>query len=99
MFDQEGAKIIQKLMDKAKEKNVQIHLPVDFVTADKFAEDAIVGAATLESGIGADALVCNILLMLIIRFNLILVFSHSSETYQQMQLSFQRYFKFRLACW
>lgn len=56
MFDQEGAKIVQKLMDKAKEKNVQIHLPVDFVTADKFAEDATVGAATLESGIGADAL-------------------------------------------
>jgi phosphoglycerate kinase len=30
---------------------VQLHLPVDFITADKFAEDAQVGAATLEEGI------------------------------------------------
>jgi hypothetical protein len=44
-------------MDKAKAKNVQIHLPVDFVTGDKFGEDATVGAATLESGIPANALV------------------------------------------
>ena len=57
MFDEEGSKIIQKVMDKAKEKNVQIHLPVDVVTGSKFAEDAAVGAATVESGIPADAMV------------------------------------------
>ncbi|XP_069129161.1 probable phosphoglycerate kinase [Argopecten irradians] len=51
LYDEEGSKIIQKLMDKAKDKGVQIHLPVDFVTGDKFAEDAAVGAATVESGI------------------------------------------------
>lgn len=56
LYDEEGSKIIQRLMDKAREKNVQIHLPVDFVTGDKFAEDATVGAATLESGIPADSL-------------------------------------------
>ena len=38
-------------MNKAKEKKVQIHLPVDFVTADKFAEDAKVGAAEKSEGI------------------------------------------------
>lgn len=38
-------------MDKAKEKNVEIHLPVDFVTGSKFGDDAEVGAATLESGV------------------------------------------------
>ena len=38
-------------MDKAKAQNVQIHLPVDFVTGSKFAEDAEVGKATVESGI------------------------------------------------
>ena len=27
-------------MDKAKEKNVKVHFPVDFVTADKFDENA-----------------------------------------------------------
>lgn len=51
MYDEEGAKIVQKLVDKAKANNVQLHLPVDFITADKFAEDAAVGEATVESGI------------------------------------------------
>jgi len=53
LYDEEGAKIVQKLIDKAKANNVQIHLPVDFVTADKFAEDAAVGTASLEDGIPA----------------------------------------------
>ncbi len=38
-------------MDKAKQKNVKIHLPIDFVTGDKFAENATVGAADLKTGI------------------------------------------------
>lgn len=56
LFDEEGAKIVQSLVDKAKKNNVQLHLPVDFVTADKFAEDAKVGEATVESGIPAGCL-------------------------------------------
>lgn len=40
MYDPEGAKIVNQLLEKAKANNVQIHLPVDFVTGDKFAEDA-----------------------------------------------------------
>ena len=51
LYDEDGANIIQELMELAKKKNVQIHLPVDFVTGDKFAEDAKVGSATVESGI------------------------------------------------
>lgn len=51
MFDEEGAKIVNDLLEKAKKNNVQIHLPVDFITADKFAENAAVGEATIESGI------------------------------------------------
>lgn len=51
LFDEEGSKIVEKLVEKAKKNNVQLHLPVDFVTADKFAEDAQVGEATVESGI------------------------------------------------
>lgn len=51
LFDEEGAKIINDLLEKAKKNNVQIHLPVDFVTADKFAEDAATGTADVESGI------------------------------------------------
>lgn len=56
LFDEGGSKIVQKVMDKAKAKNVQIHLPVDVVTGSKFAEDAVVGAATVQSGIPADAM-------------------------------------------
>jgi len=56
LYDEEGAKIIQRLMDKAKTNNVQITLPVDFVTGDKFAEDAKVGAATVQSGIPAGSM-------------------------------------------
>lgn len=51
MFDEEGAKIVNDLLEKAKKNNVQIHLPVDFVTAEKFAENAAVGAADVDSGI------------------------------------------------
>jgi len=54
LFDVEGSKIVQEIMQKAKEKNVTIHLPVDFVTGDKFKEDATVGQATVESGIQGD---------------------------------------------
>jgi len=51
LFDEEGAAIVPQLMEKAKANNVKIHLPIDFVTADKFAPDAQVGAADLETGI------------------------------------------------
>ncbi|KAF5292646.1 hypothetical protein FQR65_LT11198 [Abscondita terminalis] len=51
LYDAEGAKIVQKLLEKAKANNVKIHLPVDFVTANKFAEDAEVGSADASDGI------------------------------------------------
>lgn len=51
LFDEEGAKIVASLMEKAKAKNVKLHLPVDFITGDKFSEDAKVGAATVDEGI------------------------------------------------
>ncbi|KAI8918211.1 phosphoglycerate kinase [Powellomyces hirtus] len=51
LFDEEGSKIVQKLVDKAKAKNVQIYLPEDFVTADKFDANANTGYATKQDGI------------------------------------------------
>ncbi|KAA0197948.1 hypothetical protein HAZT_HAZT000567 [Hyalella azteca] len=55
LFDEEGAQIVRRLVEKAKSKNVQIHFPVDFVTADKFHEDANTGTArTVGGGIPAD---------------------------------------------
>ena len=40
LFDEEGSHIIGQLMSKAEKKGVKVHLPVDFVTADKFDENA-----------------------------------------------------------
>ncbi|XP_028397687.1 phosphoglycerate kinase-like [Dendronephthya gigantea] len=51
LYDEEGSKIVQKLVDKAKANGVEFHIPVDFKTGDKFTADAAVGDATLESGI------------------------------------------------
>lgn len=51
LFDEAGSKTVKDLVEKAKEKNVKLVLPVDYVTADKFAEDAKVGYATDEEGI------------------------------------------------
>jgi len=51
LFDPEGAGIVAKLVDKARARGVELVLPVDYVTADRFAEDARVGAATDAEGI------------------------------------------------
>ena len=53
LFDPAGAEIIPELMEKAKAKGVNIHLPVDFITADDFSPTANTGTATVESGIPA----------------------------------------------
>lgn len=51
LYDEDGAAIVRKLVDKAKERNVQLHLPSDFITGDRFAEDAKTATATVASGI------------------------------------------------
>jgi phosphoglycerate kinase len=55
LYDAEGAKVVQTILDKAKKNGVAIHLPVDYVTGDKFDKAATVGTATDEAGI-ADGL-------------------------------------------
>jgi len=51
LYDEEGAKIVKDIMEKAKTLGVEIILPVDFVTSSKFGEDGEIGAASLASGI------------------------------------------------
>ena len=51
LFDKEGAKTVHDIVAKAKAKNVKLHFPVDYVTANKFAKDAEVGSADDQSGI------------------------------------------------
>lgn len=53
LFDPEGAKIVAELMDKAASKGVQVHLPVDFMTADRFSPDAEVQLVQSSAGIPA----------------------------------------------
>ena len=53
LFDPEGAKTVQDLMAKAQAKGVKIHLPVDYICADRFAEDASSKPADDASGIPA----------------------------------------------
>jgi len=51
LYDEEGAKIVQKIVDKAKAKNVKLHFPVDSVIADKFDKNAKVDIVNDKSGI------------------------------------------------
>lgn len=51
LFDEEGSKIVKNLMAKAERNNVKIHLPVDFICGDKFAENATVTEVNLGEGI------------------------------------------------
>lgn len=50
LFDEPGSAVVKEVMEEAKKLNVTVHLPTDFVTGDKFAENAQVGAASLTSG-------------------------------------------------
>merc|ERR1719326_2547002 len=47
LFDEEGAKIVEEIMDKANDRNVEIILPVDFVCSDKFAADGTIKEGSL----------------------------------------------------
>lgn len=53
LYDEEGAKIVEQIVAKAAEKNVKLHLPTDFVIADKFAADAEHKVVSQEEGIPA----------------------------------------------
>ncbi|KAI5800119.1 phosphoglycerate kinase [Geopyxis carbonaria] len=51
LFDEAGSKTVGELIEKAKNNNVEVVLPVDYVTADKFSKDANTGYATDSEGI------------------------------------------------
>jgi phosphoglycerate kinase len=51
LFDEPGSKNVEALVQKARKNNVQLVFPVDYITADKFDKNALVGSATDESGI------------------------------------------------
>lgn len=51
LFDEEGYKIVDEILQKAKQKNVKIHLPVDFICGDKTDATANVKLFDLKTGI------------------------------------------------
>jgi len=51
LYDEDGAKIVPEIMKLAKEKNVEITLPVDFVTSSKFGEDGEIATAEMAGGV------------------------------------------------
>jgi len=51
LFDQKGAEIVKELLAKAEKNGVKLHLPIDYVTADDFNENANTGIADDETGI------------------------------------------------
>ncbi|CAH0476629.1 unnamed protein product [Peronospora belbahrii] len=53
LYDAEGAKIVPQIIEKAKVKGVTLHLPVDFVAAEKFAAKAANKIVTEDEGIPA----------------------------------------------
>ncbi|MEO6005780.1 MAG: phosphoglycerate kinase [Opitutus sp.] len=53
LFDVEGAKIVQELVDQAKARNVELIFPVDYIAADKFAPDAATKIVDDAAGIPA----------------------------------------------
>jgi len=51
LYDEEGAKIVPEILEKATKLGVEIILPVDFVISSKFGEDGEIKAGTTETGI------------------------------------------------
>jgi len=51
LFDENGSKTVGDLVEKAKKNNVEIVLPVDYITADKFDKNAKTGYAEDKDGI------------------------------------------------
>merc|ERR1712039_508643 len=51
LYDEEGAKIVPEILEKAKKLNVEIILPVDFIVSSKFGEDGEVKNGTKAEGV------------------------------------------------
>jgi len=51
LFDEEGAKIVPEIVEKAKAKGVELVLPIDFKISSKFGEDGEIKECTKEEGV------------------------------------------------
>ncbi|MBI1832558.1 MAG: phosphoglycerate kinase [Planctomycetes bacterium] len=53
LFDPKGAEVVARVMEKAKSRDKPIHLPIDFLAADKYDKDATTRVVTAKQGIPA----------------------------------------------
>jgi len=53
LFDKDGAGVVHRIMEKARERGIKIHLPVDHIIGDKFGADAKIGVTDNARGIPA----------------------------------------------
>jgi len=53
LYDEEGAKLVPDILKKAKEKGVELILPVDFVCSSKFGEDGEIKMGDMSTGVPA----------------------------------------------
>jgi len=51
LYDEEGAKIVEEIMEKAKASNVEIILPIDFVCSEKFGDDGKIQNGDMKTGV------------------------------------------------
>merc|ERR1719230_1628734 len=51
LYDEEGAKTVPTILEKAKAKGVELVLPVDFITSSKLGEDGTIEAADAAAGV------------------------------------------------
>merc|ERR1712137_372981 len=51
LFDEAGAGIVNEIMEKAREKGVEIILPCDFTCSSEFGENGDVQSCNLEGGV------------------------------------------------
>jgi len=51
LYDEDGAKLVPEMVEKASSKGVNLHLPVDFVCADRFDAEAETKPANDQDGI------------------------------------------------
>jgi len=51
LFEESAKDIVHDVVEKAKQKNVKLHFPVDYITADGFKENANTSTATDKDGI------------------------------------------------
>lgn len=51
LYDKDSEEEVKKILEKAKEKNVKIYLPIDFVAGDSISDKAKTSYFTIEEGI------------------------------------------------